>query len=751
MEVIKRDGSIVPYDIDKIYYAIKGAFDELGTKFENSEAILADVDQTIRYVSDPIDIEDIQDVVENTLLDWGYREEAKAYVKYRYIHEIARKKNIDNEILSMINATNSYWMKENSNKNPESVTVQRDYLAGIISTDIAKNYIFPKHVIKAHDEGICHQHDMDYMAQSTLHNCELINLEDMLQNGTVVNNVRINKPHRLITAMTITTQIMAAVASSSYGGQSITLTHLAPFVRDSWNRHYEEAWKECYNIHMSDELIEQLSEKIANSRTQKEIRDAVQTFNYQASTLFTLNGQSPFCSLFIYLNETEEYKNELIMLAEEFLRQRLEGMPNRQGVNITQAFPKILYVLEEDNYKPGTKYWELTKLAAECSSKRLTPDYISEKVMKEIKINGDGSASCFPCMGCRSFLSPDASGNGFNNLARAKNYDGKPKYYGRFNCGVSSLNLPDIAFTALESFQKGEYSDLTKEEIFWKLLDERAEICHDGLKIRCERLSNTKARVAPILWMDGALARLDEDDTLYDLVHNGYSTVSLGYVGVYECVKIMTNESHTSPIGEKFAIAILEFLANKCEEWKAKENIGYSLYSTPAESLAYKFASKTKERYPKQFHELFGDKKYFENSYHVASFEAINAFDKILFESQFQKIATGGSISYIESSDLSNNQPILWTVLEYIYNHIMYCEINIITSYCVTCGMSQTIESIELDDGSVIWECKNCGERDTHKLNVAARTCGYIGTNFWNDGKTQEIHRRYCHLDDMEM
>lgn len=694
MKVIKRNGDLVDYDLEKISIAISGAFEELGSVFKDAK-MLDEINSKINTLfQEKVSVEQIQDIVEETLCENKYINEARAYIKYRYDHQIRRQIRNDKEFLEMLNGTNEYWAKENSNKNAVLTTVQRDYLAGIVSTDLAREYIFDKETMEAHDKGWCHQHDMDYMAQATLHNCDLINLEDMLQNGTVINNVHINKPHRLLTAMTITTQIMAAVASAQYGGQSLTLTHLAPFVRSSYEIYLKKYSKE-------PELSQETVIRLAKADLKKEIEDAVQTFNYQASTLFSLNGQAPFCSLFMYLNETDEYKNELAMLIEEFLRQRMDGLPNRQGVNVTQAFPKLLYVLEEDNVRPGTKYWYLTKMAALCSSKRLTPDYISEKVMKEIKQDKYGRGYCFPMMGCRSALSVWLDEND------------KAKFYGRWNCGVSSLNLPDAAFAA--------HGDINK---FWEILDKRAEICHKGLKVRIERLSNTKAAVAPILWMDGALARLNPDDTLSDLVHGGYATASLGYVGMYECVKILTGKSNTSKEGAELATKILEFLNKKCEEWKAVEDVGYSIYGTPAESLCYKFATKTRKNYPKEMEELFPGKEYFENSFHVSSSEPIGAFEKISFESQFQKLSSGGSIIYIESCDISNNQEIMYALLEHIYNTTMYCEINIVTSYCQTCGQSQTVQIDKDENGRGYWHCINCGETDTNKMNVAARTCG---------------------------
>lgn len=728
MDVVKRNGQRVDFDESKIKRAVNKAFEEVNGAECWDSSVFSLVKQELERVENEtgsISVEEIQDVVEHALMEKKFFDVAKAYIKYRYDHELARQKRNDEEILEMIqNDPNSYWSTENSNKNARLVSVQRDYLAGITSTDIARNYIFPKSVIEAHDAGICHQHDMDYMAQATLHNCDLINLEDMLQNGTVINNVRINKPHRLLTAMTLTTQIMASVAANSYGGETITLTHLAPFVRDSYN-----IFKSKYQ---KEDMPQELRDKLALADLKKEIADSVQTFNYQISTLFTLNGQAPFCSVFMYLNETEEYKQELIWLIEEFLKQRKKGMPNRSGVYVTQAFPKILYVLEEDNYKPGTKYWYVTEQAVECSARRLTPDYISEKVMKQIKVDANGDGQCFPCMGCRSFLSPYVDKNG------------KPKYYGRFNCGVSSLNLPDVAFYAdSKTADKDE-----KLKIFFEELDRRAEICHKGLKIRVDRLSNTKAEVAPILWMDGALARKNADDTLYDLVHGGYATVSLGYNGGAETVQILLGKSNTSQEGQALMKRILQFLSDKCEQWKTEENVGYSLYASPAESLCYKFATKTRQRYPEKFQELFGNKKYFENSYHIPSSEPIDPFTKIKIEGQFQKLSSGGCLSYIESVNLSRNVSALYPVLEAIYNNIMYCEINMKTSYCHVCGAEDTIDVHKTEDGDTYWMCGNCGNKNPDKMDVAARTCGYIGVNWWNAGKTQEIASRFCHLDD---
>lgn len=732
MKVKKRNGDVVEYDIEKIACAVAGPFQEKGEDFEDV-ALLDSIDEHVRRKakSGVVSVEEIQDVVEDELIYAGYLDEAKRYIKYRYDHELARQRQTDENIFQVINQDpDSYWAKENSNKNPKLVHIQRDYLAGVISTDIAKRYIFPKDVVEAHDDGIVHQHDMDYMAQNVLTNCELINLEDMLQNGTVINGVRVHKPHRLLTAMTIATQIMAAVGSSTYGGQSISLAHIAPFVRDSYYIYL--------NKYKKAGLDNDLCEKMARQDTKKEITDAVQTFNYQSSTFCCLNGQAVFSSMFIYLNENPEYKRELIALTEEFLRQRVKGMPNEDGVNTTQEFPKILYILQEDNYKPGTKYWFLTKQALNCSVRRLTPDYISEKVMKEIKINGKGEGDCFACMGCRSFLSPDPTTDGFGNISRALNYDpNKPKYWGRFNLGVSSINLPDIAFAA-----KGD------EDKFFRILEERLHILHRGLQTRIKRISKTKAKVAPILWMYGAMARLDPEDTLYDLVHNSFSTISLGFVGLYEACQIITGENQSQPNGNRFAKRVLQYLTDTAEKWKQEENVGYSVYSSPAESLCYKFATKTREHYPEEFEKYFGNKKYFENSYHLPSFLEIDPFSKIKIEGELQHLSTGGCLSYIESCDLSNNVEALYPILEYIYNYTMYCEINIKTSYCHVCGNEQTIDVHKDDNGDTYWECAICGNRDTEQMDVSARTCGYVGSTFWNDGKTQEIASRFQHLSD---
>lgn len=734
MEVKKRDGSIVPYDLEKISIAISGAFQDFDEEFEDINVLNSIDDDLYNWDEDPIDIEDIQDLVEDTLLNFGYRQEAKAYIRYRYKRDLLRKSNTtDQSIKELLDGQSEFWNKENSNKNAKWVTTQRDYIAGITSKDIARRFIFPKDVVEAHDEGIIHIHDMDYAAQNTLHNCCLINLDDMLQNGTVVNGVTIDKPHRLSTAMTIATQIIAAVASSQYGGTTITLTHLAPFVRDSYNRYFEkyQEWgieeSKCAEYAMKD--------------TKKEVADAVQTLNYQLNSLTTTNGQAPFVSVMMYIGETDEYKQELVMLIEEMLHQRIKGMKNKIGVYVTPAFPKLLYVLEEDNISPSSEYWWLTELAAKCTAKRMVPDYISEKVMKELKLSkGEtpGNGDCYPCMGCRSFLTPDRSGNGFDNIAHAKNWDGKPKYYGRFNIGVSTINLADVALSA-----NGD------EELFWKLMDERTELCHKAQRIRAERLSRTKAEVAPILWCDGALARLNPEDTLEPLIHNGYCTSSLGYAGLYECVKVMTDESHTQPSGKEFGLKVMQYLNDQCTKWREAENIDYSLYGTPIESTTYKFAQSLQKRFG--LVEGITDRNYITNSYHVPVFEEINAFDKLAKEAEFQRLSPGGAISYVETPNLQDNIPAVEEVMKFIYDNIMYAELNCKSDYCQVCGYDGEIVIKVNDEGKHYLQCPQCGNTDESKMNVARRVCGYISTNGFNEGRLDEIANRVIHLDDKEL
>ena len=637
---------------------------------------------------------------------------------------MVRKANTtDQTIKELIEGENEYWNNENSNKNAEVITTQRDYLAGITSTDITRRFLLPEDIVKAHDAGIIHFHDADYFAQNALHNCELINLDDMLQNGTVINGVMIEKPHRFITAATIATQIILAVTSSSYGGATVSLTHLAPFVRLSYEKYLKK--------YQDRGLDKETCEKYAMQDTKKEVEDGVQTFNYQVNSMTNTNGQAPFLSVNMYLGETNEYKDELAMIIEEFLKQRILGFKNEKGVYITPAFPKLLYVLEEDNIHEDSKYWYLTELAAKCTAKRMVPDYISEKMMKKLKINELGQGDCYPCMGCRSFLTPDRAMT-LGNIAKAKNYvEGKGKYYGRFNQGVVTINLPDVALSSDGDMDK-----------FWKIFDERLELCHKALQIRHKRLSGVTSDVAPILWQHGALARLDKGESIHELLHHGYSTISLGYAGLYECVKYMTGNSHTdNGDGKDFALAVMQHLNDKCTEWKKEEDIDYSVYGTPIESTTYKFAKCLRER----FGTIKGitDKNYITNSYHVPVFEEIDAFSKLKLESEFQILSPGGAISYVETPNLQGNIEAVVEVIKFIYDNIMYAELNTKSDYCQKCGYDGEI----MLDEDLEWYCPNCGNRDHNTLNVARRTCGYIGTNFWNKGRTQEIKERVLHLD----
>ena len=725
MKIVKRDGHIVDYDSSKIRTAIKKANVEVRPKERATEN---EIDEIIKYIEElnkkRILVEDIQDIIEEKLMELDRYQLAKKYITYRYTRELVRKANTtDQTIKELIDGENEYWNTENSNKNATVVTTQRDYLAGITSTDITRRFLLPEDIVKAHDEGIIHFHDADYFAQNALHNCELINLEDMLQNGTVINGVMIEKPHRFITAATIATQIILAVTSSSYGGATVSVSHLAPFARASYEKYYKK--------YKSRNLSNKECEKYAKEDTRKEIEDGVQTFNYQVNSMTNTNGQAPFLSVCLYLGESEEYKEEIAMITEEFLKQRILGFKNEKGVYITPAFPKLLYVLEEDNIHENSKYWYLTKLAAECTAKRMVPDYISEKVMKELKKNEYGDGECYPCMGCRSFLTPDRSMS-LGNIAKAKNYvEGKGKYYGRFNQGVVTLNLPDIALSSKKDMDK-----------FWKIFDERLELSHRALQLRHKRLSSVTSDVAPILWQNGALARLEKGESIHELLHHGYSTISLGYAGLYECVKYMTGKSHTdNGEGKEFGLKIMEYLNDACKKWKADEDIDYSVYGTPIESTTYKFAKCLKER----FGTVKGvtDKNYITNSYHVPVFEEIDAFTKLKLESEFQRLSPGGAISYIETPNLQNNLDVIIDVIKFIYDNIMYAELNTKSDYCQECGYTGEI----LIDENLEWYCPNCGNRDHNKLNVARRTCGYIGTNFWNKGRTQEIKERVLHID----
>ncbi|MFR5766048.1 MAG: anaerobic ribonucleoside-triphosphate reductase [Clostridia bacterium] len=717
MQVIKRDGKIVDFDKSKIRIAIEKANKEVKPKERASKD---EINEIINYIEEldkkRILVEDIQDIIEEQLMAFGKYSLAKKYITYRYTRALVRKANTtDQSIKELIEGESEYWNNENSNKNAQVVTTQRDYLAGITSTDITRRFLLPEDVVKAHDEGIIHFHDADYFAQNALTNCELINLEDMLQNGTIMNGVMIEKPHRFLTAMTIATQIILGVTSSTYGGATVSLTHLAPFVRSSYERYYKK--------YQQRGLSEKQCKEYAQQDTKKEIEDGVQTFNYQVNSMTNTNGQAPFLSVCMYLGETTEYKKELAMIIEEFLKQRIEGFKNEKGVYITPAFPKLLYVLEEDNIHKESQYWYLTELAAKCTAKRLVPDYISEKKMKEYKIDKNGNGNCYPCMGCRSFLTPyvDPETN-------------KPKYYGRFNQGVVTINLVDVALSSNQD-----------EDKFWKIYEERLELCHKALRIRYERLSKVTSDVAPILWQHGALARLKKGESIDKLLHNGYSTISLGYAGLYECVKYMTEHSHTdNGVGEEFALKVMQKLNDKCKEWKEAEQIDYSVYGTPIESTTYKFAKCLKKRFGVV--EGITDRGYITNSYHVPVFEDIDAFSKLKLESKFQKLSPGGAISYIETPNLQNNLEIVLQVIQFIYDNIMYAELNTKSDYCQKCGFDGEI----LIDDNLEWYCPNCGNRDHNTLNVARRTCGYIGSQFWNKGRTQEIKERVLHIDNKD-
>ena len=726
MKVIKRDGTSVEFDDEKIRVAIGKANTEVSRKDKATKEEIEEIATYVRELKkNRILVEDIQDIIEEKLMELGRYNLARKYITYRYTRALVRKANTtDQSIKELIDGESEYWNGENSNKNARVVTTQRDYLAGITSTDITRRFLLPEDIVKAHDEGIIHFHDADYFAQNALHNCELINLEDMLQNGTIINEVMIEKPHRFITAATIATQIILAVTSSSYGGATVSLTHLAPFVRYSHDRYLKK--------YLDRGLSKEQAEQFAMEDTKKEVSDGVQTFNYQVNSMTNTNGQAPFLSVAMYLGETDEYKEELAMIIEEFLHQRILGFKNKKGVYITPAFPKLLYVLEEDNINKDSKYWYLTELAAKCTAKRMVPDYISEKVMKELKINQYGDGDCYPCMGCRSFLTPDRVKG---NIANAKNYvEGKGKYYGRFNQGVVTINLPDIALSSKKDMDK-----------FWKIFDERLELCHKALQLRHERLAQAVSDVAPIVWQHGALARLKPGESINKLLHGGYSTISLGYAGLYECVKYMTDCSHTDgDVGEKFGLEVMQKLNDACAKWKADEDIDYSVYGTPIESTTYKFAKCLQKRFGKV--EGITDRGYITNSYHVPVFEEIDAFEKLKLESKFQKLSPGGAISYVETPNLQNNIKAVLELIKFIYDNIMYAELNTKSDYCQKCGYTGEI----LIDDDLEWFCPNCGNRDHNTLNVARRTCGYIGSNFWNKGRTQEIKERVLHIDNKD-
>lgn len=732
IKVIKRDCSIVPFNKTKISNAILKAMKNGSgiIKPKIADDIADEIEEyCIEKKLNEIDISDIESIVYDKLISKKQRLTAKSYEGYRRIREFQRDNinTTDEEIEELLTGTSEYWMNENSNKDEKLVTTQRDYMAGIVSKDMSRRYLLTPEIVQAHDEGIIHFHDIDYFGQKTLHNCDLINLEDMLQNGTVISGTLIEKPHSFSTACNIATQIIAQVASSQYGGQTITLSHLAPFVdvsRKKIQKQVEEEFSLVTETYIDEKKV---IKNIIEKRLKEEVKKGVQTIQYQVVTLLTTNGQAPFLSVNMYLNEVkdEQTKADLALIIEEVLKQRIQGVKNEQGVWITPAFPKLLYVLEDDNIHDGDKYWYLTKLAAQCTAKRMVPDYISEKKMLEYKIDKNGNGNCYPCMGCRSFLTPYVDANG------------EPKYYGRFNQGVVTINLPDIALSS-----NGDI------ETFWTIFDERTELCHKALQIKHKRLEGTLSDVAPILWRYGALARLDKGETIDKLLHNGYSTLSLGYAGLYECVKYMTGNSHTDgDKGEKFGLEVMQALNDKCNRWKNEENIDYSLYGSPIESTTYKFAKCLKKRFG--IVKGITDRDYITNSYHVPVFEKIDPFTKLLIESKFQKLSPGGAISYIECADLTHNINAVLEVMQFIYNNIMYAELNTKSDYCQVCGYDGEIKIVD-ENNELIWECPNCGNRDKNKMNVARRTCGYIGSNFWNKGRTEEIAERYVHLDDHE-
>ena len=725
--IVKRDGREVPFEKEKVREAIRKAFFAVDGEISSyAEEKAFTISSYIAGLEDEtLSVEQVQDLVENGLMATRRKDVAKAYIRYRDERNRLRGNGTDSTLFEYLSGQSDYWNKENSNKDARVVTTQRDYIAGITSTDIARRFLLPKDVCEAHDAGIIHQHDMDYMAQLALSNCCLINLEDMLQNGTIINGVKIDPQKRLSTATTVTTQIITAVASSQYGGTTISLTHLAPFVRKSG-----EFYRKKY---LDWGMTEEQANKFASLDLAREVKDAVQTFNYQINSMSTTNGQAPFLSVCMYISEDPSYEKETAILIEEFLKQRIQGMKNEKGVYVTVAFPKLLYVLDENNIYENSEYWYLTKLAAKCTAKRMVPDYISAKKMREYKISQKtGSGDVYPCMGCRSFLTPDRCNE---NYARALNYkDNEPKYYGRFNMGVTTINLVDAAFSSEGNFDK-----------FWQLMEERCELCHKGLQARINRLEEVTSDVAPILWQHGAFARLTPGEKLHELIHHGYSTASLGYAGLYECVKYMTNHSHSDGAeGEQFGLQVMKFLNDKCAQWKAEEDIDYSVYGSPIESTTYKFAKCLKKRFGDDiFIKLDGkDRNYITNSYHIPVFEKIEGFDKLEIESRFQRLSPGGAISYIECANLTGNVEAVLQVIQFIYDHIMYAELNTKSDYCQVCGYDGEI----LIDKDMEWYCPNCGNTDQSKMNVARRTCGYIGSHFWNFGRTQEIKDRYVHL-----
>ncbi len=740
MKIIKRSGSEATFDINKIVNAIKAANDEASAEDRLTDDQIALAAHSVEWLCSrsghTVSVEEIQDMVENQIMAQGRYTVARKYIIYRYVQSLKRQSNTtDDKVLSLIECNNEEAKQENSNKNPTVNSVQRDYMAGEVSKDISMRLLLPPDVVAAHNEGIIHFHDSDYFAQH-MHNCDLVNLEDMLQNGTVISGTLIERPHSFSTACNIATQIIAQVASCQYGGQSISLTHLAPFVEVSRQKIRRQTLQEINALGL-EANAERVAEVVEN-RLRDEIRRGVQTIQYQVVTLMTTNGQAPFVTVFMYLNEArnESEKRDLAMIIEETLRQRYEGVKNEAGVWITPAFPKLIYVLEEDNITEDSPYFYLTKMAAKCTAKRMVPDYISEKKMREYKLSKgevEGEGDCYTCMGCRSFLTPDRSGNGYDNVANAGNYEpGKPKYYGRFNQGVVTISLPDVALSSR--------GDMAK---FWQIFDERLELCYKALMCRHDRLKGTLSDAAPILWQYGALARLKKGEPIDKLLYGGYSTISLGYAGLYECVKYMTGHSHTDADGTPFAMEVMQHMNDKCNEWKAATNIDFSLYGTPLESTTYKFAKALQRRFG--VIEGITDKGYITNSYHVHVSEQIDAFDKLKFESQFQRLSPGGAISYVEVPNMQDNLKAVVRVMQYIYDNIMYAELNTKSDYCQACGFDGEIQIVE-DDGKLVWECPKCGNRDQEKLNVARRTCGYIGTQFWNQGRTQEIRDRVLHL-----
>ena len=723
MKIIKRNGTEVAFDVNKIANAVRKANNEVSEENRLSEEQIDKICKKVTALANDlnraVNVEEIQDFVENQIMNEKAFAVARKYITYRYTRALVRRANTtDAQILTLIECNNEEVKQENSNKNPTVNSVQRDYMAGEVSKDLTRRILLPPDIVAAHDEGLIHFHDADYFAQH-MHNCDLVNLEDMLQNGTVISGTFIEKPHSFSTACNIATQIIAQVASNQYGGQSISLTHLAPFVDVSRQKIRKEVKEELATVGSSDE---DAIARIAEKRLREEIKKGIQTIQYQVVTLLTTNGQAPFVTVFMYLGEarSEQERADLALIIEETLNQRIQGVKNESGVWVTPAFPKLIYVLEEDNVREGSKYWYLTELAAKCTAKRMVPDYISEKKMLEYKIDKNGEGHCYTCMGCRSFLTPYVDENG------------KPKYYGRFNQGVVTINLVDVALSSEKNMDK-----------FWQIFDERLELCHRALMYRHNRLKGTLSDAAPILWQYGALARLKKGETIDKLLYGGYSTISLGYAGLYECVKYMTGKSHTDEEAKPFALSVMQHMNDKCKEWKKEHNIDFSLYGTPLESTTYKFSKCLQKR----FGIIPGvtDKNYITNSYHVHVTEPIDAFTKLKFESEFQQLSPGGAISYVEVPNMQNNIPAVLAVMQYIYDNIMYAELNTKSDYCQVCGYDGEIQIVE-EDGKLIWECPHCHNRDQSKMNVARRTCGYIGTQFWNQGRTQEIRDRVLHL-----